>query len=294
MRNGLMIEHGNVADVTVKELSEKLVGHSMEANNFVPKSSRTEEVLLLDHFSDATAFHNVSLSVRAGEILGVTGLLGDGRGEIFQTLFGIRKVKYSGKIRYLGAEIKPKSAEESMKRGIFYLPRNRNENGILGDMSILDNGTIASLSELCRGQFLDRKKRQKAFSEQRERMHIKMSSENALITSLSGGNQQKVLLGRLLMKQPKVLILDNPTQGVDVGAKEEIYSIIRHIAESGVAVIVLSPEAQEMIRVCNRVAVLFHGNVEAILSGEAINEKELMFYATGGGKVTEGNTKNNV
>ena len=150
-------------------------------------------------------------------------------------------------------------------------------------MSILDNGSIVHLPKLIKNKlFIDFDKQEKLFAQQVEDLRIKMGDQFDLITSLSGGNQQKVVLAKWLMSDPKLLILDNPTQGVDVGAKEEIYNIIHRLAEKGVAIIVLSSEAQEIIRVCDRTLVLFHGQQVGQLKGEEMTEHSIMYLATGG------------
>ena len=150
------------------------------------------------------------------------------------------------------------------------------------DMSILDNGSIVHLPKIRKGFFIDEVHQKKLFNQQKEELQIKMGDMEDLITSLSGGNQQKVVLAKWLMAGPKVLILDNPTQGVDVGAKEEIYGIIQRLAKEGVAIVVLSSEAQEIIRICDRSIVLFHGRQVGMVEGEDMNEQNIMYLATGG------------
>ena len=174
------------------------------------------------------------------------------------------------------------NTHQALEAGLAYLPRNRKENAILKDMSILDNGSIVYLPKLCRKGFIDFAKQEELFMEQVESLHIKMGDKGDRITSLSGGNQQKVVLAKWLVSHPKVLVLDNPTQGVDVGAKEEIYTIIRRLASEGVAIVVLSSEAQEIMRVCDRSLVLFHGRQVGEVSGEDMNEHYIMYLATGG------------
>ena len=169
-----------------------------------------------------------------------------------------------------------------MEHGIAYLPRNRKENAILKDMTILDNGSLVYLPKIVKGLFIDGKRQEELFQKEVDELRIKMGSKFDLITSLSGGNQQKVVLAKWLMSDPKVLILDNPTQGVDVGAKEEIYQIIHRLADQGVAIIVLSSEAQEIIRVCDRSWVMFHGQQVGLVEGDDMTEHNIMFLATGG------------
>ena len=242
-----------------------------------------EEVLTLENLSDGKFFHDISLSVRAGEVLGVTGLLGDGRSELFQTVFGAMGKKYTGTVKLMGKAVKLTNTHQALEAGIAYLPRNRKENAIIKDMSILDNGSIVHLPKLRKfGFFIDFEKQESLFVQQEHELRIKMGDKYDLITSLSGGNQQKVVLAKWLMSNPKLLILDNPTQGVDVGAKEEIYSIIHRLADEGVAVIVLSSEAQEVIRVCDRTLVLFHGRQVGELKAEEMTEHSIMYLATGG------------
>lgn len=282
LRDGNMVASGKTADTNTKQLAAHMVGHEVNSDVLVRDIKLGEEMLRLEHLADGTHFKDISLSVHAGEVLGVTGLLGDGRSELFQTVFGAMGGRYTGKIVLEGKEIRPTSTYQALAQGIAYLPRNRKENAILKDMSILDNGSIVHLPQMRKGLFIDFKQQAERFQEQRESLHIKMNDNHDLITSLSGGNQQKVVLAKWLMGNPKVLILDNPTQGVDVGAKEEIYTIIHRLAGEGVAVIVLSSEAQEIIRVCDKSLVMFHGEIVGQVQGDEMNEHQIMYLATGG------------
>lgn len=284
LRNGKAVNSGNIADVNAEKLASFMVGHEINKSSVCSSSPLNDEILRLESLSDEKNFNNISLSLHKGEVLGVTGLLGDKRSEIFGTVFGIYGKKYTGKIILNGNDIHPSTPYEGLKSGIAYLPKNRKENAIIADMSILDNGTVVTLKQFCRLGFLKKNKQKTSFNSQAESLKIKMSSEENLITTLSGGNQQKVVLAKWLMSNPKVLILDNPTQGVDVGAKEEIYSIIKSLAESGIAVIVLSSEGQEIMQICQRAIVLRHGSIAAEVSGEEMNEENMMIYATGARK----------
>jgi len=282
LRDGNMVAEGLVKDTDPMQLAAHMVGHEVSNDVLKRDAALGDVVLELEKLSDGKNFHDISLSVRAGEILGVTGLLGDGRSELFQAVFGAAGSKYSGRILMEGREIHPSNTHQALDNGIAYLPRNRKENAIIKDMSILDNGSIVMLSKLKKGLFIDFAKQEELFKRQEEELRIKMGSQYDLITSLSGGNQQKVVLAKWLMSGPKLLILDNPTQGVDVGAKEEIYHIIHRLAAEGVAVIVLSSEAQEIIRICDRTLVLFHGRQVGELVGEEMTETGIMYLATGG------------
>ena len=261
-----------------------MVGHEVQMDILTRDQQKGDEILRLEAMSDDRHFFDVSLTVHAGEVLGVTGLLGDGRSELFQTVFGAMGGKYTGKVYLSGKEVHNTDTHQALAAGLAYLPRNRKENGIIKDMTILDNGSIVHLPKIRKGPFIDFARQEELFHRQEEALRIKMGDRMDLIGSLSGGNQQKVVLAKWLMSGPKVLILDNPTQGVDVGAKEEIYAIIHRLAGEGVAVIVLSSEAQEIIRVCDRSLVMFHGRIVGEVAGSDMNEHNIMYLATGGGQ----------
>ena len=280
LRDGNMVAAGPVAEVTTEDLARFMVGHDVRSENLRQSRDLGKEILRGEHLEDGTHFHDVSFSVRAGEVLGVTGLLGDGRSELFQAVFGAGA--YQGQIWVEGAEVKITDTPQAIKLGIGYVPRNRKENGIIKDLSIVENGSLVTLPRLVKGGLLDLARRDAEFDQQVQSLHIKMGQKSDLITSLSGGNQQKVVLAKWLSAHPKVLILDNPTQGVDVGAKEEIYDIILRLASEGVAVVVLSSEAQEIIRVCDRALVMYHGSIQGEVSGAEMNEQTIMYLATGG------------
>ncbi len=282
LRDGNMVAEGMVSETNPHKLAAHMVGHEVTVEANTRSGDYGEEVLRLENLSDDHYFHDISMSVHAGEVLGVTGLLGDGRSELFQTVFGAINTKHSGKIYLNGSEIIVKNTHQALEHGIAYLPRNRKENAILKDMTILDNGSLVYLPKIVKGLFIDGKRQEELFQKEVDELRIKMGSKFDLITSLSGGNQQKVVLAKWLMSDPKVLILDNPTQGVDVGAKEEIYQIIHRLADQGVAIIVLSSEAQEIIRVCDRSWVMFHGQQVGLVEGDDMTEHNIMFLATGG------------
>ena len=284
LRDGNMVAAGKVSDTDTRKLAAYMVGHEVTSEINQRSGAYGKEVFRLENLSDDRYFRNISMTVHAGEVLGVTGLLGDGRSELFQTVFGAMGGRHSGKIFLEGQEIRVRNTHEALDKGIAYLPRNRKENAILKDMTILDNGSIVYLPKIVNGIFINKRRQEMLFKKQVDALRIKMGSQYDLITSLSGGNQQKVVLAKWLMSDPKVLILDNPTQGVDVGAKEEIYQIIHRLADEGVAVIVLSSEAQEIIRVCDRSYVMFHGEQVGLIEGDEMNEHQIMFLATGGQK----------
>ncbi len=281
LRDGAAVSSGLVKDTTIARIAHDMVGHDVRTEALGQSGEAGKEVLRLEDLTQEPHYRHVNLTVRAGEVLGVTGLLGDGRSELFRTVFGDGG-KYQGRIMLEGKPISMKSPSQALALGIGYLPRNRKENAIIKDMNILDNGTIVTLKKMTRLGLISHKEQLKRFDRQKKDLRIKMESPFDGIGSLSGGNQQKVVLAKWLAANPRLLILDNPTQGVDVGAKEEIYDIILQLARRGVAVVVLSNEAQEVIRVCGRALVMYHGDIRQQVSGETMTEANIMRLATGG------------
>lgn len=281
LRDGKMVASGEISDTNIDELAKHMVGHEVKAQALKEKRELGKPVLTVSNLSQENAFQDISFEVKAGEIVGFTGLLGDGRSELFQAIFGCGG-KYKGTVSLEGNPVHLHSTLQAVKQGIGYVPRNRKENGIIKDMSILENGSIVTWGQTSRFGFLDHTKIADAFHQQKERLRIKMEKDKDAIGSLSGGNQQKVVLAKWLSAHPKVLIFDNPTQGVDVGAKEDIYETILELAKQGMAIVILSSEAQEIIRLCSRAYVMFHGKIQGELPEEEMTEQEIMRLATGG------------
>ena len=291
LRDGAMVASGQVEDTNVDELARHMVGHEVRTESLRQERELGPEVLRAENLSQDRCFSDVSFSVRAGEVLGFTGLLGDGRSELFQAVFGSGG-KYHGQLYLEGQPVAVHGTPQAVALGIGYVPRDRKENGIIKDLDILENGSIVTWPKQSRLGFLDWNQVREDFRRQADGLKIKMGGEKEAIGSLSGGNQQKVVLAKWLNAGPKVLIFDNPTQGVDVGAKEDIYDTILALAKEGVAVVVLSSEAQEIIRLCDRALVLYHGRVQGELSGEEITDQEIMRLATGGSVQNEGVQQN--
>ncbi len=280
LRDGSMVARGSVSDTNVDELAKHMVGHEVRTQSLRRERELGDEVLRADGLSQERHFESVSFSVRAGEVLGFTGLLGDGRSELFQAVFGSGG-KYQGQLYLEGKPVTVRDTRQAVELGIGYVPRDRKENGIIKDMDILENGSIVTWPRHVKYGLISWRQVKEAFMRQAEALRIKMGAEGDLIGSLSGGNQQKVVLAKWLNAGPKVLIFDNPTQGVDVGAKEDIYDTILELAGGGVAVIVLSSEAQEIIRLCDRAIVMYHGRVQGELPAGEMAEQEIMRLATG-------------
>ncbi|MCJ7842422.1 sugar ABC transporter ATP-binding protein [Lederbergia sp. NSJ-179] len=281
LRDGNLVAEGNVSEVTTNDLARFMVGFDVRTEPLVREKKLGPEVLRVEGFTSNQTFRDIHFSIKAGEIVGVTGLLGDGRSELFQSIFGAKK-RISGKIYVNGKKATFKNTTQVIKEGIAYLPNNRKENAIIKDMNIIENASIATWPRFSKRGVINERKHQEIFAKQRKALSLKMGELTDSITSLSGGNQQKVVLAKWLAADPKVLILDNPTQGVDVGAKEDIYDIILKLADENIAIIVLSSEAPEIIRVCDRAIVMYHGVIQGEVAGEAMNEHNIMNLATGG------------
>lgn len=281
LRDGNLVAEGDVHDVTTNDLARFMVGFDVRTEPLLREKKLGAEILRVEGLTSSHSFRDIAFSIKAGEIVGVTGLLGDGRSELFQAIFGADKID-SGKIFLNGKEVSFKSTTQAIEAGVAYLPRNRKENAIIKDMDIIENASIVTWSKFSKRGIINAKKHEETFDKQKKALRLKMGKLTDSITSLSGGNQQKVVLAKWLASDPKLLILDNPTQGVDVGAKEDIYDIILQLADSDIAIVVLSSEASEIIRVCDRALVMYHGVIQGEVAGEEINEQNIMSLATGG------------
>ncbi len=281
LRDGHLVADGNVSEVTIPCLARLMVGYEVRSESLRRKKQLGDEILRVEGLTSVPFFKDIHFSIKVGEIVGVTGLLGDGRSELFQSIFGANQIT-SGQMFLHGKLVKITSPAQALEEGIAYLPRNRKENAILKDMDIFENASIVTWPTFAKHGVINIKKHEKTFAEQRNALKLKMGNLTDNITSLSGGNQQKVVLAKWLAANPKLLILDNPTQGVDVGAKEDIYDIILQLAEQNIAIVVLSSEAQEIMRVCDRSLVMYHGVIQGEVTGEKMNEHNIMTLATGG------------
>ncbi|MBQ3421267.1 MAG: ATP-binding cassette domain-containing protein, partial [Romboutsia sp.] len=204
--------------------------------------------------------HNVSFDVKGGEIVGIAGLMGAGRTELAKTIYGYYK-KQSGEIYIKGKKIENKSAKDGLKNGIAYVSEDRKGDGLILGLSVKENMSISSLDKVSSLLSINKSKELKEVKNYIDKMNIKTPSENQIIKNLSGGNQQKVAIGKALMTNPDVLILDEPTRGVDVGAKKEIYDLINEFKKEGKAVIMISSEMPEILGMSDRILVISDGKL---------------------------------
>jgi ribose transport system ATP-binding protein len=229
-----------------------------------------------------TAFpdRSVTLSVRHGEILGLAGLVGAGRTSLARTLFGIDPL-LGGEIRLDGELVRIASPREAIRRGIYLIPEDRKKSGLVLEMPIRENITLADLMRHAHLMLLDRQSEAKVARTQATNLSIKAPSVEVQVATLSGGNQQKVVLAKWLAMQPRVVIFDEPTRGIDVGAKNEIYTLMRGLADNGVAILMISSDMEEVIGVSDRIAVMHEGRISGMLEREQFSEYNVLRLAIG-------------
>ena len=279
LRNGVMVGTGDIADTDPETVTRLMVGSSYSAADVYSTRELGEEVLRLEHLS-GEGFRDVSFAARKGEVIGMTGLKGAGVSEAMQAVFGAVPAT-SGKIFIEGKEINIRSIHKAMKHSIGMVAANRKENSVLPDMNLLENGYIAEHTiSMAKQPVIIKRREIKRYNERKEQLSIKANSHEDLITSLSGGNQQKVILARWLNTEADILLLDNPTQGIDVGAKAEIYKLILKLAEEGKTILVNTLEIPEVQKVADRCIVFYHGTIKKVLERGDINEETVMLHAT--------------
>ncbi len=284
LRGGRKVGEGERGDVTRQWIVEKMSGRDVpveerayEADaNAVPMLQVEGLTLAASEGEDSGAgLHDVSFSLRRGEVLGIYGLLGAGRTELMECLAGLRK-RTAGRVMLAGAAVKLRSVREAIEAGIHLVPEDRQRDGVVPELSIRENMAL----DFSRGPLLGRNEEVREARRLARELNLKASSLELPVTTLSGGNQQKVLIARCLMRKPKLLLLDEPTRGVDVGAKVEIYAILRRLAGEGLGVIFISSEIEEIQALADRVLVLCQGRIAAEMHGTAMKDDALFEAAS--------------
>ncbi len=266
----------DAATATMDDVINGMIGRSLDSYYGLKSSHEPgREVLRVENLSADKAFRNVSFTLHEGEILGLYGLVGAGRTEIVETLFGIRRAT-GGSVYLNGEPMKLGSSSQAVENGFALVPEDRKECGLVLGMSCKENVALASLKRLSKGGVVDRKMVDDLFEKQREQMHIAVGNPNQPVKDLSGGNQQKVVIGKWLGAEPKVLMMDEPTRGIDTGAKQEIHKIMEDLASQGHAVIMISSEMPEIMGVCTRILTRALGEITGDFSGDEITEENLM------------------
>jgi inositol transport system ATP-binding protein len=238
-------------------------------------------VLSVRNFSGGGKFDDVSFGVRAGEVLGIGGLMGAGRTEVVRALFGLDPLE-QGEIRVRGEVVRIQSPQDAIRHGIGYVGEDRKASGFVPSLSVRENLTLASLPQFTRRGFVVEGEETQAATRSVQELNIKTATLDQLVTYLSGGNQQKVVIGKVLLSAPKILILDEPTRGIDVGAKAEIYRLINQLTANGMAVILISSELPELLGLSHRIVVLAKGKQTTVLSREEATAETVMQYAMAG------------
>ena len=280
MRDGKHVATKNSEALTTEEIIKLMVGRSLEKR--YPEKLNTPSDIILSVADVSAKFSNLkeaTFELRRGEILGVAGLDGSGRTELLETIFGIR-IRGGGKIFLDGEEIQNKNPTEAIRNGFALLTEERRASGIFSLLSITENTTISSIRKYRRNFIINDALRIRKTEECIKSLKIKTPNHKTRIKNLSGGNQQKVILGRWLLTKPKILLLDEPTRGIDVGAKFEIYKIISELASEGKAVIVVSSEMPELIGICDRIIVMSAGRVAGTLDISEVTQEKIMALAT--------------
>ncbi len=279
LRDGETVGTRETAAISKAELIRLMVGRELAA--IFPKRpvALGDVAVELRHLSNTSlGLHDVSISVRCGEVLGIAGLMGSGRTELAETLFGLSPAD-GGEILIKGEPVRIESPSHAIELGIGYVPEDRRQHGVVLDMSIAANTSLASLDAVSHRGLIDRAAERDSAQRHVARLRIKAPSVTTEVGALSGGNQQKVALARWLSIEPAILVLDEPTQGVDVGSKSEIHAIIQDLAERGLAIIMISSELPEILGMSDRIAVMHAGTVGGTLSREDATQENILALA---------------
>lgn len=279
LRDGKNIGTVNTADTNPEELVAMMVGRKIDS--IYPKTLREpgEIVLEVEHLC-ANRVKDVSFQVRSGEVVGLFGLMGAGRTEIAESIFGKNRIT-GGKVKMNGWTLNIKSPRDAIRAGIAYIPRERKDDGLILCESVKNNMTLVHIDKLMKLLWIDGKEERKLTQSWVERLRIKMPGLNSEIETLSGGNQQKVIIGKWMMESPKVIILNEPTRGIDVGAKHEIYALIDELCQSGMAVLIISSETPEIMGISDRILAVHEGRITGECLRSEFSQEQIMHYAIG-------------
>ncbi|PQP89329.1 sugar ABC transporter ATP-binding protein [Paenibacillus sp. AR247] len=281
MRDGKTVDTRDIPHTNFDEVVKKMVGRELTERYPHRNPSPGDVVLEVKNATRKGLFENVSFQVRSGEIVGFSGLMGSGRTEIMRALFGLDHLD-SGEIWIKGKKAHIRKPDDAVKRGIGFITEDRKDEGLLLDFSIRENMVLPSLSGFTSKGFINGKREKDFVDLLVKRLQIKTQSAETAAGDLSGGNQQKVVIAKWVGIGPKVLILDEPTRGVDVGAKREIYQLMNELTERGVAIIMVSSELPEVLGMSDRILVVHEGEISGELSSEEATQEKIMTLATGG------------
>ena len=288
LRDGNYIATKNTNELDKNALIALMVGREIENlqavfsfsenNSMKGASERPQTILSVENLSTKGKFEGISFEVFAGEVLGIAGLMGAGRTEIARAIFGLDKYD-SGEITLKGLKIKIKSPKEAIRKGIGYVSEDRKALGFIPAMSINENISLSSLANFSNAWLVNSTNEHEATTQLANELKIKSTGINQKVMNLSGGNQQKVVIGKVLLTSPSVIILDEPTRGIDIGAKCEIYKLIKQLTEKGIAFIMISSELPELLGMSDRIVVVSKGKQTAVLSKQEASQEKIMQYA---------------
>jgi ribose transport system ATP-binding protein len=278
LRDGKVVRSVGLNEVDKNDLIKLMVGRELENEYPLNKAEKENEILRVEKLSSDRIF-DVSFSLYKGEVLGIAGLVGAGRSELVRAVFGADKIN-SGKIFIDNREVKVKSPKEAIDAGIALLTEDRNLLGLFMNLNIRENISVSILEKMLKGYFINKRKEITAVQKHFEQLRIKAPSIETSVETLSGGNRQKVVLARWLETNSKILIFDEPTAGIDVGVKFEIYNLINNLAEHGRGIIVISSELPELMGISDRIIVMCEGQITGVLSREEVSQEKILNLAT--------------
>ncbi|MFJ7639702.1 sugar ABC transporter ATP-binding protein [Peribacillus sp. NPDC046944] len=281
MRDGKTVDTKRIIDTNFDEVVQKMVGRELEDRFPHREASPGEVVLEVNALTKKGLFEDIHFAVRQGEIVGVAGLMGAGRTEIMRAIFGIDQIG-SGELKIEGKKVAIRKPTDAVRHGLAFITENRKEEGLILDFSIRENIGLPNLKSFAPNGIVKTADEKKFAEMMVKRLHVKTSSTEAIIGNLSGGNQQKVVIAKWIGTSPKVLIMDEPTRGIDVGAKREIYELMNELTERGIAIIMVSSELPEIVGMSDRVLVVHEGKIAGELMKKEATQEKIMALATGG------------
>ncbi|MBS4208077.1 sugar ABC transporter ATP-binding protein [Bacillus sp. FJAT-50079] len=279
LRDGQYIATRKTSETSKAELIKLMVGREL-SETYPKRTQKLGETILSVNNLSGNGVKDVSFDVKKGEILGLAGLIGAGRTELAQLIFGCEKVT-AGEIILNGKSIRPKNSIEAINERIALVPEDRKRHGLILEMSIKENSSLPSLRNISRAKVVDKKKEKELTNTFMKALRIKAPTISQKVKNLSGGNQQKVVLAKWLAMDPDVLIFDEPTRGIDVGAKEEIYNIMVELVEKGKTIIMISSDMEELLGMSDRIVILSQGRVTGILENNNISQEQILLYSAG-------------
>ncbi|MFL5733978.1 MAG: sugar ABC transporter ATP-binding protein [Chloroflexia bacterium] len=288
LRDGNSVATVNVADTSVAQLIQYMVGRTIDQQFPKVPAERGPEVLRVEHLSRTGVLHDISFSAYAGEVLGISGLVGAGRTELVRAIFGADPVD-GGQVFIEGRPVRFNSPSAAIRAGLGLLPESRKEHGLVLVLSVQDNITLAHMSQISRGParlVLDRKRAAAVAGRLARQLRIRTPNLEQEVQYLSGGNQQKTVLAKWLVGRSKLLIFDEPTRGIDVGAKVEVYNLMNELTAQGVAIIMVSSELLEVLGMSDRIMVMREGRLTGIFSRAEATQERLLRAAIGAEEAT--------